>query len=124
MYGQTAELLHHTLKNIEVMHASELGKEALRILCERLCAICCMRQAAHAPNKYEDMARRIGAVIKDHGAQLAVAAAAGWLGDWLSYVISGGFWAWRVDQHISTSRMLGQQLQVFSIGGWGNRVAV
>ncbi|MEW5301733.1 MAG: hypothetical protein WDW36_004572 [Sanguina aurantia] len=76
LYGQTAELLHHTLKNIEVMHASELGKEALRILCERLCAICCMRQAAHAPNKYEDVARRIGAVIKDHGAQLAVAAAA------------------------------------------------
>ncbi len=60
LYSDTAKLLVHAARSVEGVKGSELGKEALRILAERLCAVCCMREAAQQPRRFDTFALQVG----------------------------------------------------------------
>ena len=66
LYSQTAQLLSHVVKALESTAGSDLAREALRILCERLVAVCCMREAAQAPTKYQDMTKQFTGLLAKH----------------------------------------------------------
>lgn len=56
LYGSTAKLLSYTAQAAETALGSDLSKDALRILTERLCAVCHMREAVHAPVRFTEAA--------------------------------------------------------------------
>lgn len=86
LYGQTAAFMVTSAQLVSAVRGSDLAKDAMRVLCERLAAICYLRQASHMAPRLEDYARRIGQLAKDlqqkaHGGPAgAAAAAAGGLG--------------------------------------------
>mmetsp|Transcript_40163 Transcript_40163/g.89110 ORF Transcript_40163/g.89110 Transcript_40163/m.89110 type:complete len:587 (+) Transcript_40163:120-1880(+) len=69
LYGATAELLSYAIKFVETAKGSDMAKEALRILAERLCAVCCMREAAHGANRYTSEATRIDTMLAKYKQQ-------------------------------------------------------
>jgi hypothetical protein len=58
LYGSTATLLTFTATAAETAAGSDLGKEALRILAERLCAVCHMREAVHSQGRIAESAAK------------------------------------------------------------------
>ena len=54
---QTSDLLSHAITAVDSAHGSELSKKALRILLERLCAVCCMREGANQPHMLASLAQ-------------------------------------------------------------------
>lgn len=72
MYRQTADLLGHTSKFTEdIRGANGVGREALRLLAERLAAACYMRQASCLSAKYSSCASKALAAVRDHQAKHA-----------------------------------------------------
>ncbi|GFR47261.1 hypothetical protein Agub_g8948 [Astrephomene gubernaculifera] len=69
LYGQTAELLGHTVSYADMMKGNGVGKEALRLLAERLCAICLMWQASLLANNFRACAEKAQAALKEQQRQ-------------------------------------------------------
>eukprot|EP00798_Chlamydomonas_sp_ICE-L_P017684 gene17684-24038_t len=65
LYGKTADLLVYAAKEAGFnTRGAELGKNALRILCERLAAICLMREAVQRPSKFHETANRVLSLLQ------------------------------------------------------------
>ena len=58
LYGSTATLLSYTASNAETASGPDLAKEALRILAERLCAVCQLREAVHSQGRIGESVAR------------------------------------------------------------------
>jgi hypothetical protein len=69
MFKQTAELLASTAKSAEAIRSSNsVGREALRLLAERLCAVCWMRAAACIVTRVQSCAGKALAAVREHQA--------------------------------------------------------
>lgn len=76
LYSQTSELLGVSAKWADSIRSAGLAKEALRILAERLAAVCCLRSAAFNTPRLTDCARRASDALREHHARKEQAWAA------------------------------------------------
>lgn len=58
LYASTAKLLSYTANAAESALGNDLSKDALRILTERLCAMCHMREAVHTQGRFAEAAAK------------------------------------------------------------------
>ncbi|PNH07944.1 hypothetical protein TSOC_005569, partial [Tetrabaena socialis] len=75
LYKQTAELLVHTVSFADSVKVNGVGKEALRLLAERLCAVCLMRQALLSLASFKSCAGRAQEALREHSKQQAAQGA-------------------------------------------------
>ncbi|KAG2484931.1 hypothetical protein HYH03_016317 [Edaphochlamys debaryana] len=74
---QTADLLSHAVTFVDHVKGASVGKEALRLLAERLCAICLLRQAGLQFTALRSCADKAQLALREHTKQQAAAQAAG-----------------------------------------------
>lgn len=78
LYRETAVLLAHVANNADgIRAAGVVGKEALRLLAERLCAVCLMRQTMLMSHSFRSCEQKAKLALKEHQKQQTAAAAAG-----------------------------------------------
>ncbi|KAG2441104.1 hypothetical protein HXX76_003956 [Chlamydomonas incerta] len=78
LYRDTSVLLAHVANNADSIRAAGVvGKEALRLLAERLCAVCLMRQTTLMTHSFRSCEVKAKLALKEHQKQQAAAAAAG-----------------------------------------------
>ncbi|KAG2450334.1 hypothetical protein HYH02_004839 [Chlamydomonas schloesseri] len=78
LYRDTAVLLAHVANNADSIRAAGVvGKEALRLLAERLCAVCLMRQTMLMTYSFRSCEQKAKLALKEHQKQQAAAAATG-----------------------------------------------
>ncbi|GLC50074.1 hypothetical protein PLESTB_000339300 [Pleodorina starrii] len=69
MYRQTADLLVFTVTSADTLKGNGIGKEALRLLAERLCAICLLRQTSLMAGNIKACADKAQAALREHQRQ-------------------------------------------------------
>ncbi|KXZ43167.1 hypothetical protein GPECTOR_99g802 [Gonium pectorale] len=74
LYGQTAKLLNYTVGFADTLKGNGIGKEALRLLAERLQAICLLRQTSLMLGNFRSVADKAQTALKEHSRQQAAAA--------------------------------------------------
>lgn len=77
IYCQTAQLLEHSSRFAGSIKGNGVGREALRLLAERLAATCLLRNTALHTQRYADCAGRALSALKEQHRQQAQAQAAG-----------------------------------------------
>ena len=69
MYSSTAALLAFASSTAESSHGPDLAKEAVRILAERLCMVCQMREAVHSQGRINESLHRVQQLASRLGGQ-------------------------------------------------------
>lgn len=66
LYMQTSELLATAAKFADSIRNGGMRKEALRILAERLVAVCCLRSASYMSSKLMEYSKRATEALADY----------------------------------------------------------